>query len=206
MKKSLTLIELIFTIVIIAFVFTVIPKIIYISNKTLEFSKKEDAMFNMMAKMMDVSLKEFDENNTMYDDILVTKDLSILDCNISSGYRRGGFLGSRNCKNNVGISYLGQDINEPPYDDIDDYNDFEKNTTKNGHTVYTLHIKISYVKQWNSNNYGSKELNWTFSKVKQNKSNVKNIYIWISQGDENISSIKYNSANIGHIKVNSVYW
>jgi hypothetical protein len=46
--------------VIIAFVFTVIPKIIYVSNKSLEFSKKEDAIFNMVSKMMDVVLKEYD--------------------------------------------------------------------------------------------------------------------------------------------------
>ena len=85
MKKALTLIELIFTIVIIALVFTVIPKIIYVSNKSLEFSKKEDAIFNMMAKMMDVSLKEYDENNTEYDDILLTGSNNTLDCNSSSG-------------------------------------------------------------------------------------------------------------------------
>jgi len=47
--------------VIIAFTFTVIPKIIQISNKSLEFSKKEDAIFNMMSKAMDISLKEYDE-------------------------------------------------------------------------------------------------------------------------------------------------
>ena len=61
MRKSLTLIELIFTVVIISVVFTVIPKIIYVSNKSLEFSKKEDAIFNLMSKIMDISLKEYNK-------------------------------------------------------------------------------------------------------------------------------------------------
>jgi len=67
MKKALTLIELIFTIVIITFTFMVIPKIFQISNKTLSFSSKEDAIFNMYSQMMDIVLKEYDENNTKYD-------------------------------------------------------------------------------------------------------------------------------------------
>jgi hypothetical protein len=83
--------------VIVAFTFKVIPKIIEVSNKSLEFSKKEDAIFNMMSKAMDISLKEYDEENTKYDDILLTGNSNILECNISTNYRIGGFKGSRNC-------------------------------------------------------------------------------------------------------------
>ncbi|MEO1924234.1 MAG: prepilin-type N-terminal cleavage/methylation domain-containing protein, partial [Nautiliaceae bacterium] len=60
MKKALTLIELIFTIIIIGITFTVIPKIIIVSNKTLETTLKEEVVFNMMAKMIDLSFKEYD--------------------------------------------------------------------------------------------------------------------------------------------------
>lgn len=211
MKRALTLIELIFTIVIIAFVFTVIPKIIYISNKTISFSKKEDAIFNMMAKMMDVSLKEYDEQNTKYDDILLVNNPPkyVLDCNASSGYRIGGFIGGRNCKNAVFESEIGPDANEPPYDDVDDYNATEENTTKNGHTVYTLKIEVGYTGEWKKSDYdyNTQSLNFGFSKnFSSSHTNIKRIYIRVFNQDGNISSISYYSANIGHARINSVEW
>jgi Tfp pilus assembly protein PilE len=212
MKKALTLIELIFTIVIIAFVFTVIPKIIYISNKTLAFSKKEDAIFNMMAKMMDVSVKEYDEKNTEYDDILLVNDPPkyVLDCNSSNGYRVGGFLGSRNCKNGVfetDVSSLGKDANEPPYDDVDDYNGLEEKTTVNGHTQYTIKISVGYNKEWTKNDYGTNYLSYKFSGSFENKkTNLKRIYMVVYDGNTSIASVSYYSANIGHIRINSVNW
>ena len=61
MKKALSLIELIFTIVIMGIVFSVIPKVIYLSNKSLEFLKQEDAIFGMLNKAIDISLKEYDK-------------------------------------------------------------------------------------------------------------------------------------------------
>ncbi|WP_457565037.1 type II secretion system protein [Caminibacter sp.] len=211
MKRALTLIELVFTIVIIAFVFTVIPKIIYISNKSLAFSKKEDAIFNMMAKMMDISLKEYDEENTKYDDILLVNNPPkfVLDCNASSGYRVGGFIGSRNCKSAVFESEIGPNANEPPYDDVDDYNGTEENTTTNGHTVYTLKITAGYTDEWKKDDYDydNQTLNFKFTSTSNNEhTNIKRIHITVSQGDKNISSVSYYSANIGHIRINSVQW
>jgi hypothetical protein len=100
--------------VIIAFTFSVIPRIILVSNKSLEFSKKEDAIFNMMSKAMDISLKEFDEQNTEYDDILLTGNSNVLECNTSTNYRRGGFKGSRNCINHILESNIGLDRDEEP--------------------------------------------------------------------------------------------
>ncbi|AZV47071.1 hypothetical protein C3L23_07230 [Nautilia sp. PV-1] len=209
MRKSLTLIELIFTIVIIAAVFTVIPKIIYISNKSLEFSKKEDAIFNMMSKIMDISLKEYDEQNTNYDDILLVNDppKNVLDCNASSGYRLGGFAGSRNCKDGIFESSIGKDANEPPYDDVDDYNGIEENTTKDGRVVYTLKITAGYTDEWNKSDYSNGSLSFHFTKTSDNtKTNIKRINVTVSFNNQTISSVSYYSANIGHIKINSVQW
>ncbi|WP_456479665.1 type II secretion system protein [Nautilia sp.] len=209
MRKSLTLIELIFTIVIIALVFTVIPKIIYISNKSLEFSKKEDALFNMMAKMADISLKEYDEKNTEYDDILLTGNSNVLECNASSGYRVGGFAGGRNCKNAVLESDIGSDTEEPPFDDVDDYNGTEENTTRYGRTLYTLKISVGYTGEWGENDYNHTAgvLNYTFNSFSgSGKTDIKRIEINICQNDNNISSVKYYSSNIGHAKIESVQW
>jgi len=204
-KNALTLIELIFTIVIIAVVFSVIPRIIYVSNESLKFSKKEDAVFNMMAKMMDISLKEYDYNNTLYDDILLAHNPAenILDCNDSTGYRMGGFIGSRNCKNKIIESDIP--LNESgEYDYIEGYNGVEENLSF-GHTLYVLKIRVGYTDEWNA--YHNRNLSFNFtSKMDNNKTNIKRIYITISTKDKNISSVSYYSANIGHIKINKVRW
>ena len=207
MRKALSLIELIFTIVIIGIVFSVIPKIIYVSNKSLEFSKKEDAIFNMMSKMMDISLKSYDENNIYYDDILLVSNhpVNILDCNKSgNGYRVGGFAGGRNCENGIVESNIP--INsDGEYDYIEGYNGVEINTTKYGRTLYTLKIRVGYTDEWNS--YNNKNLNFTFTNRSDNvKSNIKRVYIKVFNDDGNISSIPYYSANIGYIQINGLKW
>ena len=207
MKKAITLIELIFTIVIIAAVFTTIPKIIYVSNKSLEFSKKEDSIFNMMSKMMDISLKEYDENNTEYDDILLTGQNLYLDCNTSTGYRKGGFKGSRNCLNEINESDISDD-GDTVYDDVDDYDGTEEKTTKNGRTEYTLKIKVGYTDEWGESDYSLQTLNYTFTNTTgTDKKNIKRINVSVKDSSGNIiSSLSYYSANIGHIKINSVQW
>ena len=210
MKKALSLIELIFTIVIIGIVFSVIPKIIYVSNKSLEFSKKEDAIFNMMSKIIDISLKAYDKKNIYYDDILLAKDppINILDCNKSSWYRIGGFKGSRNCKNgilesNIPLNGVGED------DYIEDYNGVEINTTKYGRTLYTLKISVGYTDEYNNidYNYNDGNLNFTFTNRSDNaKTNIKRVYIRAFNNEHNISSIPYYSSNIGYIQINGLRW
>ena len=206
MKKALSLLELIFAIVIIGIVFTVIPKIMYVSNKSLEFSKKEDAIFNMMSKIMDISLKEYDEQNIYYDDILLVNNPpnNILDCNKNSWYRVGGFKGSRNCKNGIFESSIplkgkGED------DYMEDYNGIEVNTTKYGKTLYTLKISVGYTDEWS--NYDDTNLSFTFTNRSDNiKTNIKRVYIRVFNSEGNISSVSYYSANIGHIQINGLRW
>ena len=214
MKKSLTLIELIFTVLILSVVFTVIPKIMDISNKTLEKSADEEAIFNMMSKMSDIVFKEWDENNTESDEILVVNQTSdnALDCNSTYGYRIGGFRGSRNCEDDVNISHIGADDNEPPYDDIDDYNDLEENTSTSGKKkkYYTLDMFAAYVDEWNGSDYGAGNLDYKFSKNKNDKSNIKRVEVVVSHKvggkEKNISTVKYYGANIGHSIIESEEW
>ena len=206
MKKALTLIELIFTMVIIAFVFSVVPKMFQISNKTLSLASKEDALFNMYSQMMNVVLKEYDEENTKYDDILLSGDNSVLECNSSNGYRIGGFTGSRNCFNAVYESNIGADDNEPPYDDIDDYNGTSY-TTSSGNKEYNISTAVGYTDEWNSGNYQNKSLDYNFTSTSNdNKSNIKIVNVKIFSNNEEISSLSYYSANIGHIKIKSILW
>jgi len=205
LKKALSLIELIFTIVIIGVVFSGIPKIIYVSNKSLEFSKKEDAIFNMMSKIMDISLKAYDNQNVSYDDILLVNypPSNVLDCNKSSWYRVGGFKGSRNCKNGIVESSIPINGNEEGF--IEGYNGVEVNTTKYEMASYTLKISVGYTDEWS--NYNNTNLNFTFTNRSDNiKTNIKRVYIRVFSNEDNISSVSYYSANIGHIQINKLKW
>jgi len=214
LKKALTIIELIFTVVILSVVFTLIPKIIGISTKTLKKTADNEAVFNMMAKMSDIIFKEWDENNTDSDEILVVNNpaKNLLDCNSTSGYRIGGFRGSRNCQDDINISHIGADANEPPYDDIDDYNGLEENTTTSGkrNKYYTLDMFASYVKEWNGSDYSGDSLNYRFDKNQEDKSNIKRVKVVVSKKvngkEKNISTIKYYGANIGHSIIESEEW
>jgi len=205
MKKALTLIELIFTIVIIAFTFTVIPKLFQISNNSLSLTSKEDALFNMYSQIMDIVIKEYDEKNTLYDDILLTGQNS-LECNTSTGYRIGGFIGGRNCFDKVFESDIGLDTDEPPRDDIDDYNNLEYNISS-GHKTYTLHVTVGYSDNWDENTYTDKSLDFNFSNKSDNtKSQIKRVYVKVLDNNKTISSIYYYSSNIGHATVKSIKW
>ena len=205
MKKALTLIELIFTIVIIAFVFMVIPRLFFISNKALFLSSKEDALFNMYSQMMDIAVKEYDENNTNYDDILLSGK-NLLECNVSTGYRVGGFVGGRNCFNKINESNIGLDSNEPPRDDIDDFNNL-KYDIYSGHKSYKLEIKVGYSDNWNEDNYSDKKLEFNFTnRLDNNHSQIKRIYVKVLDNNKTISTLDYYSANIGHAKIKSIKW
>jgi hypothetical protein len=218
LKRSFSLIELIFTIVIISLVFTVIPKIIYVTNMSINFSIKENGIFNMMSHIMDISLKEWDENNTAdatySDDILLTGNLNILECNIKSGYRVGGFIGSRNCKNDMNISAIGLDDGESDssnYDDIDDYNATEENASEENYEGrYKLYDFVIYTKEWNDSNYNydTQSLDFNFSDKFVKKSNIKYVNVVLKDGrsDKNVSLVRYWSANIGHMYIESRQW
>jgi hypothetical protein len=222
LKKSFSLIELIFTIVIIAMIFTVIPKVIYVTNLSIRASMKEDGIFNMMAHIMDISLQEWDENNTADsehpDYILLTGKGDVLDCNSSiKNYRIGGFKGGRSCPNYMNVSHIGPDANEndtSDYDDVDDYNGTEENATKIvGNSNYTIYDSVGYSDEWNKTNYNYSTKTLDFNETNSTNKNEKNIkYIEVTlqynRGgiEKNISHARYWSSNIGHMYIESRQW
>ena len=216
MKKSFSLIELIFTIVIIALVFTTVPRIVYVTNNSFKFTLKEDGIFNMMAKIMDISFREWDENDTTSYDILLTGNSNVLECNGSATFpqdalRIGGFYSgkqySRICPNKLYASKIGPDsgeTSEDDYDDVDDFNGTEDNATKNGKTRYILYISDGYSDEWDKNNYDydNQSLDFNFTNnLDKNRSNIKltKVTLYDKKYDQNISNARYWSANIGKV-------
>ena len=213
MRRALTLVELILSMVIIGIVFTVIPRLIHAMNQTSQTAIKEEAMYNAVALMGAIINLPWDNNNTQNDQILqVTAGNSAYDCNTTSGYRIGGFIGGRNCIEPSGIDYnasaLGLEGIE--INDLDDYTlsiNADNNCSRsNGKSLYTLSPIISYV------NDPSPTGAITLSDVNiSNKSNTKHVLVKVGYHTDNklsgcITALQYDAFNIGQIHINSRSW
>lgn len=215
MRKALTLIELILSMVVIAIVFTVIPRLIHALNQTSQTAIQEEAMYNAMALMGAIVNLPWDENATEHDQILqVTQGNSSYECNTTSGYRIGGFIGGRNCIEPSGVDYNataigleGSDMN-----DIDDYTlpiDTDSNCSREeGKKLYTLTPIVQYVTDPATT--GIAHLGNTPIST-QATSNTKQILVKVGYHSDHkhsgcISVLEYHSFNIGAMQINSVPW
>jgi len=206
MRKALTLIELILSMVIIGVVFTVIPKLIISLNQSAQVTLKEEAMFNAVAMMGMIISLPWDNNNTVNSQILnVTDGNSIYDCNTTSGYRIGGFVGGRNCRAlndgtynfNASIDFNDSDAF---FNDIDDYNnstiDTNGSCSNGSKNLYKIATTVVYLPE------KSAPLNGT--------TNTKTIQVKVGYNDNKhsgcITDLNYTAYNIGQIQINSRSW
>lgn len=215
MRKGLTLIELIFTIVIIAMVFTVVPKIVLSLNKADSFVIRQDAMFNGISMMKMISNMPWDDNNTDSSDILHVSNSvnSNLDCNSSTDYyRRGSFKGSRTCKDALNARVISP--TSPPeisYDenDIGDFHNKDVNAS-----YYSLHVEVEYIEDNITYDYPNQKA--TITIVKDNSftastTNLKYVDINVSYkgkrgNPKQLTQFNYTSANIGQMILNKRVW
>jgi prepilin-type N-terminal cleavage/methylation domain-containing protein len=185
MRRGLTLIELIFSMVIIAIVFTVVPKIIFASNKSLQLGIKEDALFNAVTLIGSIAKLPWDENTIVSNGGIL--DAGGVTCN---DYRQGGFEGSRNCLDNDGSSTwdvsptMGREGSV--YNDVDDYHN-NIQVTSGGRIDYNLSTTVVH------------------------NGDIKRIKVTVSTSDKRLgnsfqSSFFYDSANLGHIQINKRTW
>ncbi len=213
MRRSLTLIELIFSMVIIAIAFTIFPKILQVSAKSGAITLKEEAMYNAIALMGLIRSLPWDEKNTKEDDILlVDKGDAIYECRYALGggdtiYRRGGFVGSRNCQHKESASSIGSDSDDSAPDDIDDFNGIRQvATNKYGKRSYILEANVSYIKD-----FKKEPVNFDVAPT-STTTNVKFITISLYAKHlqkalgKKIASFWYISSNIGQLRVNSMVW
>ncbi len=151
MRKALTLIELIFTMVIVAIVFTVIPKLIQSTSTASGVVIKEDGIYASMTMMGKIINQAWDEENTKTNAILNTHESN---CTKDRKYL---FLGGRSCKGEEENTYYnastigvdtGNDLN-----DIDDFNEKDINAKlkcgTNSKNLYDLGVKVSYIENPN---------------------------------------------------------
>ena len=214
MRAGFNLIELIFTIVIMAGVFSVIPKIIFATNKSDSSALKQDALFNAISLTKIASTLAWDENNTDSLSILATSD-NYIECNTTTHLRDGGILGenSRNCKENLSASSIGNDGESDylSFDDIDDFNDMEIDVNLSSKTKYKIYTKVRYLND-NIFTINGDKMTITLDKSTRNTtSNIKKFkatvgYVGGRGKDRNITSFTYYSTNIGQITLDSEEW
>ncbi len=214
MRKALTLIELILSMVIIGIVFTVIPRLVMSMNQSSQVTIKEEAMYNAMAQMGMILNLPWDNNNTQNPQILsVTPTNLAYECNTTSGYRIGGFVGGRNCIAPPGVNYNAGAIGleDTERNDIDDFHDTnitaDKNCSGTVLGLFRIGTTVTYVKDPAAT--GTAELNATDQAP--NQTNTKRVLIRVGYGPNSkqsgcITSLEYHSFNIGHIQINSRNW
>ncbi|WP_298695014.1 type II secretion system protein [uncultured Sulfuricurvum sp.] len=214
MRKGLTLIELILSMVIIGIVFTVIPRLIMSMNQSTKVIIKEEAMYNAMAKIGSIINLPWDEKNTDNDQILSVTNHNNYDCNLSNieaYYRLGGFIGSRNCRLSgngllLSASSLGHDnIAMNDYNDIDDFNGTITVATGGCDNTpkYTIGTTVIYTPD---NGIGS-TTGTTNTKTIQVKIGYNIAHKFYDPAKENcIVDLNYTAYNIGHIQINHKEW
>lgn len=211
MRKGISLIELIFTIVIIAVVFTVIPKIVLALNKSDEFAIKQDALFNGMTMTQMISHLSWDENSTNSNDILSTTSVNVqFACDATTYYyRKGGFRGSRNCIDSNGtlsanpIGKDGVEMDIYTFNDIDDFNAQPVDANTSDGKKYGLHVEVKYISDKIDYSTSQRAI-INLSKIPETSTtNLKLVDVNVTyQGkrgasDTPITQFSYVSANIG---------
>lgn len=208
MKKSFTLIELIFSMVIIAIAFTVLPKVLQISANVSVKSLKEEALFSAVALMGYMRATAWDEQNSEYDDILkVTKGDDDYNCSDDTYIRQGGFIGSRNCKNQLDASSsLGSDSDDNGVnDDVDDFSSVIASNYNNSRE-YNLSVSVKYVED-----ISLSEEKFNIAQAPET-TNTKYVIIDINStkpektSGRNIARLKFWMFNIGQIQINRIPW
>ncbi len=210
MRRALTLLEMIFTMIIVGLVFMVVPKIIFVTNKSFETLVKEDALFNALSLMQIVSSLPWDENNTRYDAILATdSSQAAYLCDASTGYYRvGGFRGGRSCIEEGAIpsaSTIGRE--DALYNDLDDYDGYSVTTSASGGAKYDLNVTVRYL----SDPPAGSLVDLSSLAAAAGRSNIKEVNVTVSNAAANKkvsfrSSIFYHSANIGQTYIHKRAW
>ncbi len=183
MKQAMTLVELIFSIIIIATLFIVIPKLLIVSNRSMQFSIKEEALFDAITLSHFLSHLPWDQKTIDTDGSILQADG--VECNATTGYRIGGFVGSRNC---IGHPNVLPSNAIDGCDDLDDYNDSTcyQDLTIGGHLPYHLHVIVTRDKD------------------------KKHVSVEVNASDGRLgrfsSHFFFDSYNLGHLQINRRLW
>jgi hypothetical protein len=205
--------ELIFSMIIIAVAFIVFPKVIQMSAKSGTYTLKEEAMYNALALVGLMKNLPWDEKNSDYDDILLTNGDAAYECayafaDSASIYRKGSFVGSRNCRHKLNASAtLG--LEEASVDEADDLDDFAAYSVvaenRTGTRRYRLEASVRYIRDLAP----SEQLFSTAASA--DMTNLKYVEVNATpltkaKDLEGLAKFWYISSNIGQLRIFSAPW
>ena len=215
--RGFTLIEIIFTIVIMAGVFAVIPKILMIASKNESFAMKQDAYLNAISLTKLASSLAWDEVNTQSLDVLTTANSPILCDNTTQFIRKGSFLSTnaRSCNDALSASTIASEegTNYLDFDDIDDFDKTTTNVTENGVNRYMIDTNVTYLDPHIAFATNTMTIDLNASITTATSANLKKLVTTIKyngkkavQHGRQIATFHYISANIGQFTLNKRDW
>jgi len=223
MRRGFTLIELIITIVIMAGIFAVIPRIVFATAKSDRFAMQQDALMQALSMTTIASRLAWDENNTDHLDILQT-DSAAYACDPVLRFRPGSYIGAngRMCEQSLTATAApGAESGESDYrlyDDIDDFDGTDVNASvpdRNSiqrKSRYQLQNSVTYLSDNVAQESGSaltidlsqSAATAATTAIKRFKSKVR--YIGKRGKARNIGAFVYYSTNIGQISLAYRNW
>jgi len=215
-RRSIALIEIIFSIVIIGIAMVAIPAILYQAMKSNEFSINQEALLAGATKIGNILTYEWDENNTGSQALKYVLDVTNGDNelnrypNVNSTHRVGHFIEQNRRKFDPSLNYasntLGSEEAQP--DDIDDFNGKQSTLITNVQSdsdyvkEFTFTTKIIYVEDDTS--YLQNNIKYSFPITSHTGStNIKMVEVKIvdKQNDEIITIFRSYATNIGSTKL-----
>jgi len=204
-NKAFTLIELIFSIVVLSIAFLAIPQLFEISSANIEEILKDEATFQGIKTAKTIQTYFWDENSPNNDGnftyiLDVQAGDSELDRYNATQYRIGNYILAKKRRfydnPTFASTTLGSEATDTVYNDIDDFNNKIENITS---SLVDLKVKTKIYYINDSANYSAHTINKTISASPQSQStNIKMIDINITDS-KNKSILVYRtiSCNIG---------
>ena len=198
--RAFSLLELIFTIVIIGIIATSLPAILQVTPNIAKSKQIDKIFYSEFTLGQLVATHYFDENNTKglnyFKDLNATDgdDELLLNYFANDNPQRIGKSQFKNqCRdgNETNLSEIGLDSGESEsnlssLDDVDDFDGYETNLTDDN---YPAEVSVFYVSD--SANYSDENISFDLNKTAVNNSNIKLIKITAYFPDKNGQQIIY---------------
>ena len=211
--KAFTLLEVVISIIILGIIAAMFPMMFQTVTNSNKLVLKEEIFFEKFSILSLINQRYFDENNTKEDNFYksvnaINGDIELLNNHSSTYAGKTSRIGKVSFNNNElrsGTTYttssisspnsrdIGENNNPSTWDDIDDFNGYEKEFLE-----HKIKVNVKYIDD--KANYFDENVTFKFNyNLNKNHTNIKLITIYSKVGDNNIT-LHYPTSNIGASK------